>query len=102
MGKKLPTAFFAANDLIAFGAMRAFKEKSINIPNDISVVGFDDLPFCSMSDPALTTISVDQKLFGEHAVQRLLEIMNNDHKSLLTTSLDVDLVIRNSVKEIIC
>ena len=43
--------FFADNDIIAFGALSAFKEFGINVPKDLSIVGFDDMPYCEISDP---------------------------------------------------
>jgi len=97
-GQRLPTAFFADNDLIAFGAMRALKERVIRIPEDISIVGFDDMPFCSLSEPSLTTIRVNKQLFGELAVQRLLDLIKNNRNNFLTTSLDIALIQRNSVR----
>ncbi|MCL2462382.1 MAG: substrate-binding domain-containing protein [Defluviitaleaceae bacterium] len=99
-GVKLPTAFFADNDLIAFGAMSAFKEKSIRIPEDVSIVGFDDMPLCAFSEPSLTTVRVNKQIFGEFAVQRLLEQIKDGRNNYFTSSLDVSLVQRNSVKTI--
>ena len=52
----LPTAFFADNDMIALGAMKAMQEYGIKIPQDVSVIGFDDLPFCEIASPRLTSV----------------------------------------------
>ncbi len=100
ISQKLPTAFFSDNDLIAFGAMKAFKEKGINIPEDISIVGFDDMPFCTMIDPPLTTISVNKKTFGKLAVEKLLLSIKNKLDYTSKTTLDVTLIKRNSVKNL--
>ena len=74
-GHPLPTAFFADNDLIAFGVIRALKEKGIKVPGDVSIVGFDDLPYSTVSSPALTTILVHKRSMGWEAVRRLLTMM---------------------------
>ena len=54
-GQKLPTAFFADNDMIALGAVKAMTDMGIRVPEDVSVVGFDDLPFSSISAPMIST-----------------------------------------------
>lgn len=73
----LPTAFFADNDIIAFGAIKALNEHDVAIPQDISVIGFDDLPFCRISTPMLTSIRVDKEEMGRVAVRRLVERINS-------------------------
>lgn len=72
-GPKLATAYFADNDIIAIGAMRALQEKGIRIPEDVSVIGFDDIPFGAVSYPELTTIHVFKQEMGEVAVRRALD-----------------------------
>ena len=70
-GLTLPTAFLANNDSIALGAMRAMQERGIRVPEDISVIGFDGLPFSAMSDPPLTTVNVPCADIGRWAVDIL-------------------------------
>ena len=70
-GLALPTAFLANNDSIALGAMRAMQERGIRVPEDISVIGFDGLPFSAMSDPPLTTVNVPCADIGRWAVNIL-------------------------------
>ncbi len=70
---KLPTAYFADNDIIALGTIRALKEKGIRIPEDVSIVGFDDIPFGAVSVPELTTIHVYKQEMGGVAVRRVLD-----------------------------
>lgn len=69
---QLPTAFCAVNDIVAFGAMKALKEAGYRIPEDVSIVGFDNMPFCEMTSPPLTTIDIKKREMGEVAVRRLL------------------------------
>lgn len=95
---RLPTAVFADNDIIAFGAMSALKEFGIKIPEEVSIVAFDDMPYAVISDPKLTTIRVNKKQFGAIAVRRLLERINNDNIVKQKVEVNVELVKRNSVK----
>jgi LacI family transcriptional regulator len=68
---ELPTALVCANDIIACGCLRAFSEAGILVPDDLSLVGFDDLPLSAIADPALTTIQVSKAQIGLMAVQLL-------------------------------
>ncbi len=98
----LPTAFFAENDIIAFGAMRALNEKGYKIPQDVSIVGFDDMLFCETSSPRLTTIHVDKNGMGALAVQRLIEKI--EKKGIMTptkTQVRNKIVVRDSVTKIV-
>ena len=92
------TVFFAENDTIALGVMKALKEKKYKIPRDVSIIGFDDISYSSVSSPALTTIHVQRKVLGKQAVLQLLELVNDD--SLLPTKTRVtgELIERDSVK----
>lgn len=92
-------AYFADNDLIAAGAMRAFKEKGFQIPEDISIIGFDDMPICEFLDPPLTTMEVPKKKLGEIAVNQLFEKIHNNSKDIIKIELSVKLHERNSVRE---
>jgi DNA-binding LacI/PurR family transcriptional regulator len=67
-----PDAIFAYNDLIAFGAMRTLGEHGLRIPEDIAVVGFDDVEEGRFSNPTLTTISPDKETIGRLAVDLLI------------------------------
>lgn len=96
-GPNLATAYVADNDLVAMGAMKAIKEHSINIPDQISIIGFDDMPFCMMVEPTLTTINVNKKIFGHLAVDNLIDIIQGKNKCFCKTVLGVNLVQRKSV-----
>ena len=91
-------AYFADNDLIAAGAMRAFKEFGYKIPEDISIVGFDDTPICDFLEPPLTTMEVPKKRLGELAVLRLLQKIAGETKVMIKTEVSVKLHERKSVK----
>jgi LacI family transcriptional regulator len=68
-----PTAIFAANDLIALGALRAIRAHGLSCPQDISVVGFNDMRFADAFDPPLTTVHVPHQLMGAEAGRLLLD-----------------------------
>ncbi len=72
-GEPLASCYFADNDIIAVGAARAMKEAGYRIPEEIAVIGFDDLPLCEVFDPPLTTVSVPIAVMGETAVHRLVD-----------------------------
>lgn len=59
--ESLANCYFADNDTIAAGALRALKEYGYRIPQDISIIGFDDLPLCNYLDPPLTTVQVSKQ-----------------------------------------
>jgi LacI family transcriptional regulator len=74
----LPTAYFADNDVIAEGCIRAMQERGIRIPEDVSVVGFDDAPMTELVNPPLTTMSVPKAAMGALAVKRLVTLIQGD------------------------
>lgn len=71
--KKLPTAFFIASDSMAIGALRALYEAKLNVPKDVAIIGFNDIPTSKYTNPPLTTIKVYKEFMGETAVEMLLE-----------------------------
>jgi LacI family transcriptional regulator len=71
--KPLPTAVFAANDLMALGAMLAIRETSLRIPEDIALVGLDDIPAAKLVHPPLTTITQMQESIGRTAAEMIFE-----------------------------
>lgn len=68
---KPPTAIWCANDAMAFGCVRACWHMGLQVPRDISIIGFDDVPAAGYATPGLTTIAVDKGAIGEQAVARL-------------------------------
>ena len=97
----LPTAFFVDNDVIALGAMRALKECGYRIPCDVSVVGFDDIPACTVIEPPLTTMRVECKYIGKLAVERLVHLIRGDDDYRIKQEIDTLLIERGSVRRIV-
>lgn len=96
-----PTALFSTNDIIAYGCIRAIKEIGLKIPQDISVIGFDDLPMSAMMDPPLTTMQVNKKRIGVSAMQLLITKMETDSQMpAMKILIDGELIVRNSVKNL--
>ena len=97
LGKKLNfTAIFAYNDMVAFGSMQAIKEKGLRIPEDIELVGYDDIPFSSLISPALTTIKLKKQDLGVESVKLLFSRINGIRKKTKKIMLDVELKIRET------
>jgi len=97
---QLPTAFFADDDMIALGAMKALIEKGYRIPEDVSLIGFDDVASCEISTPRLTTIKVFKQEMGQLAVRRLLDVMRNPNGIKTKTQLCTEFIERESVKDL--
>ena len=91
-----PTAICAANDLLAIGAMRAIFEADLRIPEDVSIVGYDDIPFASFIHPSLTTISQSARSIGTESAQLLLKRLRNSHENPIRIIMDPKIIIRHS------
>lgn len=92
-------AYFADNDLIAAGAMRAFKECGYSIPDDISFIGFDDMPVCDFLEPPLTTMEVPKQYLGKLAVERLVHRIAQTAEPPIKIEVSTHLRERMSVKK---
>lgn len=95
-----PTAIFASNDLSAFGAMDAIRHAGLEIPKDISVVGFDDIPQASTTFPKLSTVRQPLIEIGQTAVKLLLEQISQSKTKPQQVTLETSLVIRDSCRPI--
>jgi len=93
----LPTAFLADNDLIACNAILAFKSNGFDIPRDISIIGFDDRPICTVISPQLTTISVPKDLFGSVLVENLHARIRQKRSLSIAIEIGTELIVRDSV-----
>ena len=68
-----PDAVFAVNDLLAVGALLAARETGLEVPRDLALIGFDDIPVARLMSPALTTVAQPQRLLGTRAAELLFE-----------------------------
>jgi LacI family transcriptional regulator len=91
-----PTAIFASNDVMAMGVIDAVRTRGLRVPEDISVIGFDDIPQASMIHPALTTISQPLEKMGRIATQMLLELLSQPRKKIGRIELPTELIVRES------
>jgi DNA-binding LacI/PurR family transcriptional regulator len=94
--KKPFTALFAYNDISAIGAIRAFREQGLRVPQDISVMGFDDIPAAAFHMPSLTTVRQPLNRMGQVAAQCLLERIEGTKKCPPEIAIEPDLVVRES------
>lgn len=98
--KNLPTAIFIASDPMAIGAYKAINEKGYSIPEDISIIGFDDIATAKFLTPSLTTVKVFVELMGETALNTILERLENSREISKKIVLPVKLIKRESCKSI--
>ena len=96
----LPTAIFAASDAIAFGAMRAIQEKGLSIPDDISIIGFNDTEMSSYTTPALTTKPATAYDMGQHGANLIYAATNLNINTPLKAKIPCQLMKRESCKKI--
>ena len=87
-------AIVAASDLIAIGALRALQEAGIDVPRQVAVVGFDDIPAASLTNPPLTTVMQDTRRAGELLVETLLRQIAGDPAA--NSVIPTRLVVRKS------
>ena len=91
-----PTAVFAAADLMAAGAIRAISERGLRCPDDVSVVGFDDVQLAALLQPSLTTVRQDKRRLGRVAGEGLIEAIEDPELQPPVVVVPVELVIRSS------
>lgn len=97
----LPTAFFADNDLIAAGCLRALRRAGYRVPEDISLIGFDDMSICELTEPPLTTMAVPKERLGALAVDRLdRRIRGETGGETIRLLVQPEIVVRASVRPI--
>jgi LacI family transcriptional regulator len=95
-GDQPPTAIFAGNDMLAFGVYEELMSRGLNCPRDISVVGYNDMPFSGLVSPALTTVHVDHVQLGRRVASRLLTRIRDNSAPPDLTVMPVQLRIRGS------
>jgi DNA-binding LacI/PurR family transcriptional regulator len=94
--KKPFTALFAYNDISAIGAIRAIQEEGLRVPQDISVVGFDDIPWAAYHTPSLTTVRQPLVEMGQMAAETLIQMIEHDGEHSSEIAIEPTLVVRES------
>jgi len=93
--KEHPTAIFAANDLMAFGVIRAANELGLNVPEDLAVVGFDNIPFSSYFEPSLSTVAIPMVHVGAASMEMLVNLISKKNSERMRW-FNTQLLIRDS------
>lgn len=99
-GERLPTAMIMANDSVAFGAIRALRERELSVPEHLSIVGFDDHVLSARFQPALTTVKVDFDGMMKRLTQAVIRQIEGDEDRAIDQAAASHLVVRDSCKAI--
>ncbi|MGW3958838.1 LacI family DNA-binding transcriptional regulator [Amycolatopsis sp. NPDC005003] len=97
-GPDRPTAVFAANDISAIATVGAARELGLAVPDDLSVVGFDNVPESALCSPPLTTVDQPIREMGHRAIRMLIALINGDEVERTHVTLDTGLVVRHSTR----
>ncbi len=95
-GPERPEAVFCANDQMAIGFIKAMKERGLKAPDDIAIVGFDDIQIARYMQPALTTIGASRLAWGAAAARQLMGFLEHDHAFPRPYRMDTKLILRES------
>ena len=93
---KVPTGIFCFNDEMAIGVLHSARQRGVQVPEDLSVVGFDDIRFAQYVDPPLTTIRQPMRELGEATVRLLMNILRGNVKDAVSVTLPHALIVRAS------
>jgi LacI family transcriptional regulator len=97
--KPRPEAIFCSSDMTALGALNALNEHGIKVPEECSLIGYDDIDLAAITAPPLTTVHVDKRQLGIQGVRQLLERLSSPEMPPLHTSIAVTIVERRSVQQ---
>ncbi len=98
---RMPTGLVCTNDIIAYGCIKALREHGFGIPDDVSVVGFDNLPLSSVMDPPLTTMQVSKQQMGELAIDLISNrIARRGSSPAVKVQVGGSLIVRDSVRRL--
>ena len=97
--KQMPTAFMSVNDVIAASVVSSMTQRGIRVPEDVSIIGYDDSSICGITTPTLSSIRSDVAAMGEMAVRRLLELIANENEPPMKQMLATRLILRDSIAE---
>jgi len=98
--RDLPTALFCECDYIAISVIKSLHELGIRVPDDVSIIGFDNIQEAMVITPELTTIHVEKERIAEVAVKTLIDIIENDDPISMKTWIDTRLISRNSCRPV--
>lgn len=97
---KLPSALFVSNDMMAMGVIQAANQRGLRVPDDLSLIGYDDVHIAKFMTPALTTIHQPKYRLGKAAIDTLLYRLENPDTTAQVVQLEPTLVVRNSVRKL--
>jgi len=89
-----PTAFVALNDEVALGSLTRIKEVGLRVPDDVSIIGFDDIPSAERADTPLTTMRQPTAMIGVKAVDMILKRIENRHLDAIQVTVPAELILR--------
>lgn len=92
----VPTAILCGNDLIAMGAMSALEEAGVRVPDDVSIIGFDDIFFARLTRPPLTTVNIPREQLGKIAFKALFKMVNSKRQIGAEYDIETELIVRKS------
>jgi len=95
------TALFAYNDISAIGAMWAFREAGLRVPEDISVVGFDDIPLAAFSNPGLTTVHQPMQRMGQIAAKTVIDQIEGKAEHVPEIVIEPEFIVRASTAPLV-
>jgi DNA-binding LacI/PurR family transcriptional regulator len=95
-----PSAILCASDLMAMGATRALKDKGVNVPGDISVVGFDNMDEAAYHEPAITTVAFSAYEMGKLAARKMFQMISEEELAEKASTLQPELIERESTQKI--
>lgn len=95
-----PSAILCASDLMAMGAIRALKEKGVNVPGDISIVGFDNMDEAAYQEPALTTVAFSAYEMGKLAARKMFQMISEEELAEKASTLQPELIERESTRKV--
>jgi DNA-binding LacI/PurR family transcriptional regulator len=96
---RAPSAIFCGNDEMAAGVLCAARKAGRTVPEELSVIGFDNITMSKYTDPPLTTIGVDKEDLGRRAMTRLLELVEGADEMVKTEHVPVELIVRGSTAQ---
>ena len=96
LGKKMPAGLIVANDAMAIGALKALREANLSVPNDVSVISFNDTTAAKFANPALSSVHVDTHAMGAMGMQILQQILNSDQMTPYKVVFKTTLILRES------